>query len=117
MIPVLLIALLAWILGLFLPWWSLAIPCFVLGAWLGKSGGRSFLYGFTGIALLWLLQSLFIHVGNDGILTARIAELFSIPDPILVILITALIGGIAGGLSTLTGFFFSKTLLQKQAVG
>lgn len=114
MVLILLIAIFAWILGMFLPWWSIAIPCVLLGAWLGKSGSRSFLYGFAGIALLWLLQSLFIHVGNDGILTARIAELFRLPDPTLVILITVLTGGIAGGLSTLTGFYFSNTFLQKQ---
>lgn len=112
---VLLIVIFAWIFGMFLPWWSMAIPCALLGAWLGKSGGRSFLYGFTGIALLWLLQSLFIHIGNEGILTTRIAELFSLPDPITVILMTAITGGIAGGLSTLTGFYFSKTFLQNQA--
>lgn len=112
---ILLIVIFAWILGMFLPWWSLAIPCVLFGAWLGKSGGRSFAYGFTGIALLWLLQSLFIDIGNDGILTARIADLFSLPDPILVILITAITGGIAGGLSTLTGFYFSKIVLQNQA--
>ncbi|MGK7370107.1 MAG: hypothetical protein ACNS64_07810 [Candidatus Halalkalibacterium sp. M3_1C_030] len=115
MVLILLIAIFAWILGMFLPWWSLAIPCVLLGAWLGKSGGRSFLFGFTGIALLWLLQSLFIHAGNDGILTARIAELFSIPDPILVILIAAVIGGIAGGLSTVTGFYFSNAFVKKRA--
>lgn len=117
MLLILLIAILAWVLGFFLPWWSLAIPCVLFGAWLGKSGGGSFAYGFTGIALLWLNQSLLIHVGNDGILTARIAELFSIPDPILVILITAIIGGIAGGLSTMTGFYFSNTFFKKAASG
>lgn len=114
MVLILLIAIFAWILGIFLPWWSLAIPCFFLGAWLGKSGVRSFFYGFAGIALLWLLQSLVIHVGNDGILTARIADLFSLPNPILVLLITVLTGGIAGGLSTMTGFYFSDTFLQKK---
>ena len=115
MITIILIAITAWILGLFLPWWSLAIPCLILGAWLGKSGGRSFMYGFTGIALLWLLQSIFIHFANGGILTARIAELFSLPDPVLVMLLTAIVGGIAGGLSTLAGFYFSEAFLKIEA--
>lgn len=113
---IILIALLAWILGLFLPWWSLAIPCVLLGAWLGKSSGRSFLYGFLGVALLWLLQSIFIHIGNAGVLSERIGELLSLPDPILVIIITAVIGGLAGGLSTMTGFYFSKAFIRKEAV-
>lgn len=112
---IILIAITAWILGLFLPWWSLAIPCLILGAWLGKSGGRSFLIGFTGIALLWLLQSIFIHFANGGVLTARIAELFSLPDPVLVLLLTAVVGGMAGGLSTMTGFYFREAFLRKEA--
>lgn len=114
MMLIILIALLAWVLGLFLPWWSLALPCILLGAWHGKSGGRSFIYGFLGIALLWLIQSLFIHVGNAGVLTNRIGELLSLPDPILVIVISVFIGGLAGGMSTMTGFFFKKTFLEKQ---
>lgn len=115
MMLILLIALLAWILGLVLPWWSLAIPCVLLGALLGKSGGSSFLYGFSGIALIWLLQSLFIHIGNAGALTDRIGELLSLPDPIFVIVITVFTGGLAGGLSTMTGFYFKKAFLRKQS--
>lgn len=110
-----LIAILAWILGLFLPWWSLAIPCLLLGSWLGKKSGASFLAGFLGIGILWFIQTLTIHIANDGILTTRVAELFSLQYPLLVILVTLLIGGLAGGFSTLTGFFFGRTFLQKQA--
>ncbi|MDX1585434.1 MAG: hypothetical protein R3222_01770 [Balneolaceae bacterium] len=115
MMLIILIALLAWILGLFLPWWSLAIPGVLLGAWFGKSGTGSFFYGFLGIGILWLIQTLFIHIGNAGVLTNRIGELLSMPDPILVIVITVFIGGLAGGLSTMTGFYFRKSFLEKQA--
>ncbi|NGP75378.1 hypothetical protein G3570_01950 [Balneolaceae bacterium YR4-1] len=115
MMLIILVALLSWVLGLFLPWWSLAIPCVLLGAWLGKSGGRSFIYGFLGIALLWLIQSLFIHIGNAGVLTSRIGELLSLPDPILVIVISIIIGGLAGGMSTMTGYFFKKIFIKEEA--
>lgn len=111
---IILIVIFAWILGLFLPWWSLAIPCLILGGWLGNKAGGSFFAGLLGIGLLWFIQTLIIHVSNDGILTTRMAELFSLPHPLLVILITVIIGGLAGGLSTLTGYFFRKTFLQKQ---
>ena len=109
MILALLIAITAWLLSLFLPWWSVFIPGLILGAILGRSGGYSFLWGFAGIATLWLIQTLFIHFGNDGILTTRIADLFSLPSGWLVILITVLIGGFIGGLTSLTGYLFRKT--------
>ena len=109
-----LLALTAWLLSLVFPWWTVAIPGLVLGARLGKSGGHAFGYGFLGIGGLWLLQSLITHIGNDGILTERIANLFSLPHAWLVILITVLIGGLAGGLTTLTGYYFSQTFFKEQ---
>lgn len=104
-----------WLLSLFLPWWSLAIPCLVLGGWLGEKGGQSFLYGFLGIGLLWFIQTLVIHIFNEGILTTRIAELFSLPHPLLVMGITVIIGGLAGGFSTLTGYLFKQAFFSKRA--
>lgn len=113
MLLIILIALTSWLIGLVLPWWSLAIPCLILGGWLGKKAGRSFLYGFLGIGILWLIQTLMIDIANEGILTTRIAELFSLPHSLLVIGITVIIGGLTGGLSTLTGYLFRKAFIAK----
>lgn len=109
MILALLIAITAWLLSLVLPWWSVFIPGSILGAALGRSGGRSFLWGFTGIAGLWLLQTLIIDLRNNGILTERIAGLFSLPAGWLIILVTVIIGGLIGGLTTLTGYLARAT--------
>lgn len=111
MLLIILIALSAWILSLFLPWWSLAIPCVVLGAWLGRSGFRSFLFGFLGIGILWLAQSTVTNIANNGILASRISEMLSLPNSFVLIVITILVGGLAGGLSTLTGYYFRTSFL------
>lgn len=108
MLLALCIALTAWLLSLVFPWWSLAIPGLVLGAILGKSGRHAFAYGFLGIGGLWLIQSLIAHISSDGILTERISNLFNLPHPWLAIGITILIGGLAGGFTTLTGYYFSE---------
>ncbi|SHE76064.1 hypothetical protein SAMN05443144_103117 [Fodinibius roseus] len=113
MILAILLALSAWMLSFILPWWSLAIPALLLGMWMGKTGWNSFGYGFLGIGGLWLLQTAYIHFANDGILTMRIAELFSLPYPFLVITGTVVAGGMAGGLSTLTGYFFKKVFFNR----
>jgi len=109
MLITLLIAITTWILSLFLPWWSLAFPCLIFGGWLGRKASLSFIYGFVGIGGLWLLQALIIDFRNNGILTERIAELFSLPNGLLIILLTVFIGGFAGGISTLTGYLAKQT--------
>jgi len=109
-----LLALSAWLLSLILPWWSLAIPGLLLGTFLGKTGWRSFSYGFLGIGGWWLAQSLYIHLANDGLLTTRIADLFSLPSAWLIILFTVIIGGLAGGLTTLTGYLFKNVIFNNR---
>ena len=106
MLLALFIAVTAWLLGLAFPWWAVFIPGLIFGSLLGDSGKSAFGWGFVGIGSLWLIQSLIIHIINDGILTTRIAKLFSLPAPFLVIIITVIIGGLIGGLTTLTGYLF-----------
>ena len=113
LLPVFLIAITAWLLGLVLPWWSLAIPCLALGGWAAEKAGFAFLSGFVGIGGLWLVQASYIDFANGGILTARIADLFSLPHPTLVIAVTVVIGGLAGGISSMTGCLFKAAFLSK----
>lgn len=102
-----------WFLNLFLPWWSVVIPGILFGAWLLHHPRTAFLTGFTAGGIAWLAHAVLIHIGNNGILTARIAELLQVGSPWLVLLITFLIGALPAGLATLTGFQL-KTVLQTQ---
>lgn len=104
------IALGAWLLGLFLPWWSVVISALFFGALMGQKGTNAFTGGFAGIGMLWLVQSFFIHIGNEGVLTGRIAEMLDLPHSSLIFLITFLIGGITGGFASLTGYLCRKSL-------
>lgn len=96
-------ALMALILQLFLPWWSIAIAGFISGIFFIQKPGKAFISGFLGIFVLWAVVSLYIYVVNQGLLAERLADLFSLPHGLLVVLLTALIGGICGGLSAFTG--------------
>ncbi|MDB5264134.1 MAG: hypothetical protein JWQ14_3417 [Adhaeribacter sp.] len=106
----LLLLLLSILLQWVLPWWILAVVAFVLAFWLAHRGGEAFWAGFGAIALGWLALSLFFHVRNDGLLTSRVATLFTLPQPWLLLLITALLGGLVGGVAALTGYFFRRAL-------
>ncbi|MDX1671313.1 MAG: hypothetical protein R3211_03170 [Balneolaceae bacterium] len=114
MLLILLIAAATWLLSLWLPWWSLALPCLVFGSMLGSGRKSSFLCGFLGVGSLWLIQTSYINWANDGILSARMAELFNMPFPLLTLLATVLIGSLLGGLSTLTGYMFNDAFLSRR---
>ena len=98
------IAALTAVLQLIFTWWTAAIAAFVIGLIINQTGGRAFLAGFAAIGLLWLLHALIISLGNDGILAGRVIGLFPLPhSSFLLILITAIIGGLVGGFGALTG--------------
>ncbi|GAB5410769.1 MAG: hypothetical protein BalsKO_31340 [Balneolaceae bacterium] len=113
MILTFLILITAFILNLFLPWWSIALPGLAFGYQFKKSPWVSFGLGFLALFLLWGGQALYIHFANDGILSTRIAEMLGVGSPYLVILITGIIGGLVSGLATLTGTLFTKVASKK----
>ena len=62
LLATLLTALLSFIAGIFLPWWSIAIIAFLISLVVRQSMSRSFLAGFAGIFLLWSLVALWIDI-------------------------------------------------------
>lgn len=93
---------LAFVLGQFLPFWSVVIAGFVVG-YLVKTGSfSSFIAGFLGIALLWGFSAWFMSSGNEGILLERIANLFTL-SPMLLLVVTSVIGGVLGGFAAVSG--------------
>lgn len=104
-----LILIAAFLLNLFLPWWSIAIPGLIFGYGFNHQPIPSFGWGFLALFLLWGGQALYIHFANDGILSSRIAEMLSVGSPLLVVLITGILGGLVSGLATLTGSLLKET--------
>ena len=106
---ILLIAVLAFALGLYLPWWSIAIAAFVVAALIQQRPIVSFLAGFIGIFVLWFILAMLIDVGNQHILSKKIATLLPLNgNSFLLILITALVGAIIGANAALTASFLRK---------
>ncbi|PZR22375.1 MAG: hypothetical protein DI535_26345 [Citrobacter freundii] len=103
----LLTALLSFVLGLYLPWWSLAIVAFLVGVLIHQKAGRSFLAGFLALFLLWGFLALWIDIRNTHILSARVSELIGLGNSsMLLILITAFIGGLVAGFAAMSGSYF-----------
>jgi len=96
-------AILAYLFQQMFPWWSIAIASFLISFIISSNGFSSFISGFLGIGLLWFLFATRIDMLTESILTNRVAGIFSLPNGFLLILVTAIIGGLVGGFGALTG--------------
>jgi hypothetical protein len=108
---VFLTALLSFVLALYLPWWAPAIAAFIIAALIFQRPLYAFLSGFLGLFLLWGFFAGIINASNDGILAARVAAIFPLGgSSFLLILVTALIGGLVAGLAALSGRYLRYIL-------
>src|SRR6476469_10856116 len=103
LVSILLIALFAFIAGLFLPWWSIALVAFLVGLFIPLRLGTAFLAGFLAIFLLWSGVALWLDLRYEQLLSQKIDALMHVPSSLLLVLITALIGGLVGGFAALSG--------------
>jgi hypothetical protein len=105
LIQLVVILVIALLLELFLPWWSIAIAAFIGGFIFDTRS--NFGAGFIAIAILWTLKTLFIEMSAAATLTDRIAQIFSVNRPILFV-ITALVGGLVAGFAAMSGAALNK---------
>ncbi|UOQ66573.1 hypothetical protein [Hymenobacter volaticus] len=104
--------MLAFIAQLFLPWWVIMPLCLLLAAWRGVSGGRSFVAGFLGVGLGWLIMASWLSLRNEGLLAHRVAQLLPLGGQgWLLVLVTAVIGGLVGGLAALAGTWLRQAVI------
>ena len=95
--------------GLYLPFWSAGLVAFLVSVFIYPKPGMAYLMGFTRIFFLWGALVLWIDAQNDSILSQRMASLFPLGgSSALIILITAVVGAIVGGLSALSGSFLRR---------
>lgn len=99
---VVLIALSSYLAELVFPWWSVALCAALIAGLIPSRGFKAFLGGFLGVGLLWLFGALSLSIETDYILTRKVATLMQLSSPVLII-VTALIGALTGGLGALTG--------------
>jgi uncharacterized membrane protein YhaH (DUF805 family) len=105
----LIILILSFVSSYFLPWWAAAIIAFLAALFIGKTSRKSFWSGFGAVFIVWVILALLKSIPNDNILAGRVIQLFPLPHNwILLLLITALIGGLVGGLAALSGILTKK---------
>ncbi|MCE7042149.1 hypothetical protein [Dyadobacter sp. CY312] len=95
----------------FAPWWTVALAPFLILLWRpANTSFNAFLTGFAAIALLWFAYGLYLHTSSEGAMSNRIAQIFSLPNGILLLVVTALVGGLVGGFASLSGHFVRRAV-------
>lgn len=103
-------ALLSFTACLYLPWWSIAPIAFTIAVVIHQKPMKAFLCGFLSIFLLWGGLSFWVSWANEHILAHKISMLIlKMDNPYLLMLATALIGGLVAGLAALSGSFLRQT--------
>jgi ABC-type antimicrobial peptide transport system permease subunit len=109
LISIVLTVILAFALGLFLDWWSIAIAAFVASLFIPQHPWRAFVAGFLALLLLWGGYSFFINQRNGGLLASKIASVLPLSGNIgLLLFVTALVAGLVGGFASLSASFLRK---------
>lgn len=96
--------ILAYVLTLFLPWWSVMIASAVTAFLMPLKKTSVFIIPFLAVGLLWVIQTWLLSSANDFILAKKIATLFSLNgNATLLIIVTGIIGGFAAGIAAIFG--------------
>ncbi len=109
-VAVILTALLAFISGLFLPWWGIAVTSLLVAVLVHQKAGKAFFSGLLGVFLLWAALAWWIDMKNNGVLSKKIASVLPLGgSAIVLILVTGFIGGLVAGLAAMSGSFLRSS--------
>jgi len=95
---------LSFLVGLFLPWWSIALVAFLVALLIKQEIGWAYLSAFTAIFFLWGGLATVINIQNKGVLAQRIAQLFPLNgNAVYLLMLTAIVGGLVAGFAAMSG--------------
>ena len=98
------------------PWWFIIFIPFSLGLIFDDNYISHFLSGFIGVTISWIFLLLSIEYQSESILSSKIIEILKINSTNILIIITALIGGIISGLSSITGLALINNFRKKKDI-
>jgi hypothetical protein len=108
---IILTAILAYALGLYttLPWWGFAITSFVVALSIHQTPFKSFLSGFLGLFLLWVVLATIIDINNEHILATKVAQILPLRGSYMAVIgLTGVLGGLVSGFASLAASYSRK---------
>ena len=110
-LSILLVGLVTYAIGIYgtLPWWSFVVTNLIIAIALPIKPIQSFLAGALGVGALWAGLAFGIDMANNHILSSKVAQILPLGGSyIALIIVTAFVGALLGGLASLTGSFVRK---------
>ncbi|MFM6994987.1 MAG: hypothetical protein ACKOWO_07735 [Sediminibacterium sp.] len=110
-LSIFLVALVTYAIGIYgsLPWWSFVVTNLIIAVALPIKPAQSFIAGAIGVGALWAGLAFGIDLANNHILSTKVAQILPLGGSyIALIIITAFVGALLGGLASLTGSFVRK---------
>jgi hypothetical protein len=108
---ILLVGLVTYAIGIYgtLPWWSFVVTNLIIAIALPIKPLQSFIAGALGVGALWAGLAFGIDMANNHILSSKVAQILPLGGSyIALIIVTAFVGALLGGLASLTGSFVRK---------
>ena len=101
---------------IFLPWWGLVLACMLSGYLTVSMGKSAFLSGFGAAFLTWGLVALYMDLQNNSLLSSKVIRLLPVPEiPVILVIITAMLGGLMGGFACKAGDLFRRFSWKEKA--
>jgi hypothetical protein len=110
-LSIILVALVTYAIGIYgnLPWWSFVVTNLMIAIALPIKPLQSFFAGALGVGALWAGLAFGIDMANNHILSSKVAQILPLGGSyIALIIVTAFVGALLGGLASLTGSFVRK---------
>ena len=104
-VTILLSAIACFAIGIYgaLPWWSFVVTNFIIALAIPQKPLVSFLTGALGVGAIWAGLATGIDMANNHLLSSKVAQILPLNGSyVLLIVITAFIGFILGGMASLT---------------
>ena len=99
-----------------LPWWSIVFVPFALGTIFEDNYISHFLSGFVGVTISWIFLLLSIEYQSESVLSSKIIEILNIKSTNTLIIISAAIGGLISGFSSITGLSLKNIFRKKKDI-
>ncbi len=93
-----------------LPWWWIAPIAVLIGWFLARGAWGAFFGGFLGGFLLWSTTAWWSDSANDGLLSAKVGQLFMGVQGWQLLLVTGILGGLLAAFGALTGRWANEML-------
>lgn len=94
-------------------WWWITLVPFLYSLLLSKSGWGGFRTGAVSAGFIWLGMSAYMYLSGSKIIAARVAVMFGVNVSWLMVLVTALVAAVAGGIAGLAGSMLKKAFASK----